>query len=298
MFKMKNYLSFWLLLMTVLVSSRVYAQCMIDDESCVPVDEWQFSVAIGVGVISNPLHQGKNIPLVIIPSVSFYSDHWFFDKNTLGYSFYQSPDLIISAISQPNREKAFFSRWHPSNIFVDSFYQGISDFVPEQPIAGDIATDKKVAVDISEVSKRKWALDAGGQLNWFIDNNTQVEAKLLHDVNSIYHGFNGQLWLSRNFRYGHQLQFNATVGVNWLSAELVDYYYGIDWQDNLPSTINHQGKSSLNPYIKLKARYHLNPKWSIVASVYQEYIASNIQHSPLVQDKTIDTLFVGAHYAF
>ncbi len=125
-----------------------------------------------------------------------------------------------------------------------------------------------------------------------------MEAKLLHDLNNVYQGFNGQLLLSRNFLQYEQWHFNTTIGINWLSAEQVDYYYGIDWQDNLPSTVNHQGKSSFNPYFKLKARYQLSAKWSLVGSVYRELIASNIRHSPLVKEKTIDTVFIGANYAF
>lgn len=295
--EMKNYLSVLLLLFSALFLIPVQAQCSADDENCVPVNEWQFSIALGAGVISNPLHEGKNIPLVIIPSVSFYGERWFFDKNTLGYSFYPSANLIVSAISQPNRENAFFSRWHPSNIFVDSFSQGLSDFVPDKALEGE-HTNTKVTVNISDVSKRKWALDGGIQLNWFLNNNTQVEAKLLHDLNNVYQGFNGQLLLSRNYAQHQQWHFNTTIGINWLSAAQVDYYYGIDWQDNLPSTVNHQGKSSFNPYFKLKARYQLNTQWSLVASVYRELIASNIRHSPLVKDKTIDTVFIGANYAF
>lgn len=299
MYEMKNYLFVLLMLFGALFLMPVQAQCSADDENCVPVNEWQFSIALGAGMISNPLHEGKNIPLVIIPSVSFYGEHWFFDKNTLGYSFYPSDNFIVSAISQPNRENAFFSRWHPSNIFVDSFIQGISDFVPEQPNEADkVSPVEKVAINISEVKKRRWALDGGIQINWFINNSTQVEAKLLHDLNNVYQGFNGQLWLSRNFVYQEQWQVNATIGINWLSAAQVDYYYGIDWQDNLASTINHQGKSSFNPYLKFKARYQLSAKWSVVGSVYREFIASNIQRSPLVKDKTIDTVFIGASYAF
>ena len=98
-------------LLATLFLTEVKAQCSVTNENCVSIDEWQFSLALGVGVISNPLHEGKNVPLVIIPSFSFYGNNWFFDKNTLGYSFYQSSSLVISGISQPNRENTFFMKF-------------------------------------------------------------------------------------------------------------------------------------------------------------------------------------------
>lgn len=275
-------------------SAQLFAECQTPSDECVAVDKWQFSLSIGAGVITNPLFDGKNIPLVIIPSVSYYGEQWFFDKNTLGFSFSQSDNLVVSSILQPNRENAFFSRWHSNNIFVDNFiHQGL-EFAP------DYSADQytKVQVNVKDVKERKWALDAGMQINWFFGERTQIEGKLLHDVNNVYNGFNGQLFINHVWAHNNKQQSSLSLGVNWLSAKQVDYYYGIDWQDNLPSSLNYQGKSSINPFIKFKTQYRLTKQWSIAASIYREFIASGVYNSPLVEDKTIDTVFLGAVYAF
>ncbi|MGJ8691704.1 MAG: MipA/OmpV family protein [Thalassotalea sp.] len=284
----------WCLLFA-LFTSAACAQCLEKNTECVSVNEWEVSLALGYGELSNPLHGGDNISLILLPSISYYGENIFFEKTTLGYAFYQDETFAISGILQPNRENAFFSRWHVNNIFTNSFVSESAEFIGDER-----EQDHKtpVSINVADVEKRKWALDGGFQLNWFIDPAMQFQAKILHDVNAVYNGWNGQLSLNRAFRINQNLSFNAGLGVFWLSAEQSHYYYGIDWQDNLPSSVYYQGKSSINSYVKLKANYQLSTDWAITASVYREFIDDNIEQSPLVQESTIESFYLGVVYAF
>ena len=40
-----------------------------------------FSINAGVGVITNPVRGGDNVPLVVIPQIAFYAEDWFFDNS-------------------------------------------------------------------------------------------------------------------------------------------------------------------------------------------------------------------------
>ena len=80
----------YLIFLLFIISPSVYAQCSPADNDCVPVGEWKFSIALGAGVITNPLNEGDNIPLVIVPNFSYYGEQVFIDNNALGFTFYES----------------------------------------------------------------------------------------------------------------------------------------------------------------------------------------------------------------
>lgn len=271
------------------------AACDDVNDECIAVGEWDISLGLGYGEIANPLYGGDDITLVLLPSIRYYGEKLFFERTTLGYSFIENDTFALSAITQPNRENAFFSRWHANNIFVDSLRFESGNFT-DQPET--ILVNQPINIDVSKVQKRRWALDAGIQLNWFLADNMQAQVKILHDVNHVYSGFNAQ------FAFSHQLVINpktrlaSSFGAYWLSANLTDYYYGIDWQDNLPSSVYHQGKSAFNPYLSVKMTYQFNANWQLTGRIYYERLDNNIQQSPLIDDDNVSSYYVALVYVF
>ncbi|MCI2285787.1 MipA/OmpV family protein [Colwellia sp. MSW7] len=150
-------------LFLLLLCSQAYAtDCQKESEHCAEIGKWNFSVSLGAGMVSNPLHGGNNIPLVVIPTISYYGENIFFENNTLGYSFFENDHFIISAIGKLNYEKSYFSRRHPENILVDS---STSNTVISTPDTDDQNTNapneiiREPVVNVNEVSDRDWAID-------------------------------------------------------------------------------------------------------------------------------------------
>ncbi|NQY88417.1 MAG: MipA/OmpV family protein [Colwellia sp.] len=293
---LKNLPLKYLPLLFVFFSQLTFAQCIATNEQCAPVDEWEFSLAIGAGVLTNPMHGGSNIPLVLIPKISYYGEKIFFENNALGYSVYETNEFSLSAVSLINRENGFFNRWHPSNVFVPVNTGVLNESSP----GFDEAMKQDPAIDVSEVANRKWALDAGIQANWFISANNHLKIKVLHDVNNAYNGFNGRLEFSHRFTgFGMaNTQWKITTGVNWLSKQQVDHYYGIGEKDTNKPKYYYQGKSAVNPFIKIHSNYRLNNDWRLTFTARIEFLAPAISNSPLVKDKTIETIFLGVVYDY
>ena len=291
----------YLLLLFIFVSQFTFAQCTEANEQCAPIDEWEFSLAVGVGVITSPLHGGSDIPLVLIPEISYYGEKLFLENNALGYSFYDAETFSLSAIGLLNRENSFFNRWHPNNVFVPLNSTGISESSPVFDESSDInAPQPEVEIELDDVSKRKWAVDAGFQANFFLSKNNHLVLRLLHDVNNIYNGFNGKVEYNHWFNVNAipQFQWGLTAGVNWLSQQQVDYYYGIGKDDTENPNYFYQGESALNPYIKIRSNYYLNDNWRITFTARSELLAKGISNSPLVKDNMIKTIFLGVVYDY
>ena len=77
-------------------------------------------------------------------------------------------------------------------------------------------------------------------------------------------------------------------GATWKSAQLVDYYYGVDRY--------HEPDAALSPFIKLGYSRALAERWSLSAFVHVEYLGSSIDDSPIVTDSTVTSAFVGVVY--
>lgn len=287
---MKYLLSIFFIICQYSISTYSFAQCEAESALCAPVGEWKLSVGVGAGVYTNPLYDSKNIPLIVVPSISYYGERVFFQNNTLGYTFIESEQLTLSVISKANVEKAFFTRWHPQNIFIPNLS---NDFVESGPSFG---ASTKISPD--KVKKRKWALDAGLQLNWFISDSMNAELQIMHDVNSVYSGLNANLEASKTLSVTTESFLELTVGLQWNSANLVDYYYGIDESETIYNSNLFEGKSSLNPYISIGYAYKLSPAWTFKSYFKRKRLDDNTYLSPLVEDRYIDLMFVGFFYEF
>jgi len=290
------------ILLLLLFSQLSFADCQQESDRCAAVGNWNFSLSIGAGVVTNPLHGGDNIPLIIIPSISYYGEKIFFENNTLGYTFIDTDHISISAIGQLNHENSYFSRWHPQNIFIESSTSnsvGVAN--PDVSDGNNIGeTDKNTEVNIHDVSDRDWAIDAGIQLNWFIDQTTDAQLKIFHDINNVYNGFHGQLELSRilSIKALPSTLMSFSLGANINSKNLVDYYYGISTKRDPKLNKNYQGKQSTNPYLRFVLKYQVSKNWRVRFHVKRIFLASGTANSPLIKDKHMSTIFAGVAYDF
>ncbi|WP_286233417.1 MipA/OmpV family protein [Thalassotalea sediminis] len=276
----------YLAFLICLFSFSSVADCQPNRESCVPVSQWQFSLAIGGGVHTNPLNGGDNIPLVIVPSLSYYGESVFFDNGVLGYAIIENEHVAISAITQFNQEKAYFTRWHPKNIFVTS------------AISNTFYGATKEAIDIDQVDKRDWALDAGAQLNWFIAEHTDVVAKLLWDVTGVYQGYNAYISVNHQIKLPLNSFASFGLGAQVNSADLVNYYYGIKQRDAFFTQVTFKGKTSINPIFRVKLTKVLSEQWRLSFYWKRKLLDANTANSPLINTKQVDTVFLGMEYEF
>ncbi len=289
-------------LLCLLFSQYSQADCEQESDHCAVVGEWNFAVSVGAGVYTNPLNGGDNTPLILIPEISYYGDKVFFENNTLGYTLFNGEHLVVSTIVQLNHEKAYFTRWHPQNVFLENSAPSNIEGKDELDSTGDnVDKDELVSeVTIDDVSSKRWAIDSGIQLNWFIDQSTDIEVQILHDINNVYNGFNGQLQLNRMLKFKQlpNTRMSYSFGTNINSKNLVDYFYGVSPEIAQNKAQEYQGKISINPYFRLALVHQISTDWSAKFNVKRVFLDSNTTDSPLVKDNHINTIFAGVTYDF
>ncbi|MEL0603374.1 MipA/OmpV family protein [Pseudoalteromonas undina] len=262
-------------------SEQKYAQQHIT------VKQWHVSLSAGVGVITNPLHGGKNVPLPLIPRIAFYGERWFFDNGRLGYTLKENQQHHFNIVSELNAESRFFINWHPNNLFVLPTSTGGAAFAQAQ----NKPQPKKIHVD--NIDKRHLALDAGGSYH-YVQQNHVLSIQLLHDISNVYNGIRGAVQWQYHSRIG-RLKLKPTLGVNYKSAELNNYYYGLKAHETSLGKIDVG--SSWQPYAKIDASWPLSEANSLRFHVaYYDYSA--MDSSPLFERNYSMTAFIGFDHTF
>jgi len=255
-------------------------------EQSISINQWHLSLSAGVGVITNPLHGGDNIPLVVIPQVAFYAKQWFFDNGRLGYSFLQTSKHHLNLVTELNTESRFFIDWHPKNIFTLQS----SAFSTQQVIEEG---SEARSVNINTLHKRKLALDAGLAYH-YVNEEHVFSVQALHDVTDVYSGVRGALQWQYHTLFG-QLKIKPTLGINYKSSELNNYFYGL--KDGETQFGKIDVGSSWQPYAKIDARWPLSKADSLRFHIaYYDYSA--MDGSPLFERTYSMTAFIGFDRTF
>ncbi|NOU50394.1 MipA/OmpV family protein [Pseudoalteromonas sp. JBTF-M23] len=296
-----------LLAVSFMLTLQANAQsCEPKSTECVAVGQWQFSVAIGAGVMTNPLFGGENIPLVVIPYISYYRDRFFWDNTTLGYTLSNTKHFDISVVIEPNAEQAYFERFHVRNLIAPESYFDASGTKVDSGILPDGTSSEgdlspiTPRISIDDISKRKWTIDGGVLAHWYVNEGSKFTFSWLKDFKGVYKGQHSTLSYSQKVPLPEQLpaKLQLKLGAHWQSRQLVDYYYGLRSSDSKDPRLYYQGKSTVSPFVALAFNYRLSEKWQLKVSAKHKFLGSGISDSPLLKHHNTSSVFVGGLYEF
>jgi outer membrane protein len=251
-------------------------------DDCVAVRHWSFSVALGAGVRTNPLVNGENIPLVIIPHVSYYGERFFLDDLDLGVTLVESAANSLSLIASPGYDRVYFYRTDLQNFFITGYLADGTAMATASPTspATVIAKITPRPRRITYLAGPEWTFKVAG---------ISGQLDVLHDVTGQDHGTEIRAALGIPLIESRGV-LSANVGITWKSSAIVNYYYG---EPGL-----YAGGAALDPFAKLGYTVPLSGRWRFNAFAEYERLGSAIVDSPIVAEHSVATVFIGAIYAF
>lgn len=259
----------------MLFSQPVAAQtpCKTPSADCVVVGEWNIDVGLGLGRRSNPVQGNSDIPLVVVPQISYYGRRFFLENLELGYALYESDAHTLSLIAAPGYDRVFFYRNDLQNILADiplnSTTIGISVAPAEIPVRTRHTT---------YMAGPEWTFNYGSVIG-------QVNA--LREVTGRHGGYEVRAAVAAPIIQSRGSLVLST-GVTWKSGQLVNYYYGVE-------TLYDPG-SALNPFVKLAYTRPLSSRWTVSASVNYELLDNAVADSPIIVEGQVTTVFAGFVY--
>jgi outer membrane protein len=259
-------------------------------QDCLLPNSWQLGIAVGLGVRSNPLVDGDDVPLLLLPDIAWYGDAAYFDNGELGYQWIDSETQAFETFIHLDEERSFFTFWSPSNIFLP--FNGTALATPD---AGP-APQPPTQISVDDVASRKWALNAG--FRWHYKQKTgEWQLSMEKDISDVHKGEKLHLSYQHNWQWQEWRMALKTTAI-WKSEKLVDYYYGISARDNVSAQFFYNGEAGWQPKLSLHLQRPLNSSWLWLLNASYQKLHTGMTDSPLVREKDIQSVFSGLAYRF
>jgi len=287
---LKVLLSIALLLIQFNVKAeKLSEECEDSQLDCVEENVLHLGLSIGIGLKTNPLFESDNIPLILLPQISYYSGNFFIENLDVGYGIYETSDTSISVIATPSYDSVYFNRWDPGNVFVELSTSGAA-LAPSVEIQPE---DQLTQINPDELSQRDFSYLGG--LEYTTDfEKSQIQFSFLTDLTGTHSG------TEMRFAYGISLSenFTTTLGFTWKDQNLTNYYYGITENEIVDDRATFVADASFNPFVRATYKFNLNDGdgWRISFQYLQ--LDSQINNSPIVADDYVVTFFAGKTFNF
>lgn len=292
-----------LLALSVLTNGQAFAtECdessdsnQLTNEACIESGQWSLGIALGLGAQSNPLVDGDTIPLIALFDVAWYGERAYFDNGELGLRWLSHDKLSFDSFITFDRERRFFDFWDPANIL---FRTSLSPMPPAEdpdiPPITDSQNSDKVSAD--DISTRRWALLLGNRLQ-YTQGLHQVSFTISTDISAIHKGHSAELSYRKVWQ-GDDWQLQFRPRVIWKSDSLIDYYYGIDKNDDVSNSLLYEGKSGFQAGLSVFYSYRLSEHWQIITNASYMRLNSGMVDSPLIEQNHTSSLFIGVGYRY
>ncbi len=273
---------------------------------------WDLGIAAGYGLRTNPLVNSDDIPIYAVLNIAYYYQPFFFDNGDIGLTLHETDKLSVNLIAHVNDERGIFELLNDSRLGVQFFgsESSVSSLSPSPDNENDTQSESDSSLGTTfiedsqnlqnqlaiKIPKRSFAVDAGLEL-LYADDWGDLQLQVLSDISFTHKGF--EVWASYAYPWRHgNWKLVPSIGVNWKNSRLLDYYYGVrDKEANLVRSA-YTAESGFNSFAKLSLSYRINDNWGIVGVAEYETLSRSIRRSPIVNEQSINTFFIGLIYNF
>jgi outer membrane protein len=150
---------------------------------------------------------------------------------------------------------------------------------------------------LAGLGDRDSTLMAGLGLRFEVPGGLNLSLSYEHDVLDNIGGGSATARLSKGFQTGW-FRFAPQLQVNWLSAELTNYDFGVPPESATVTRPEYNTGSSVSYELGFGSFIELTEDWRIVLNVSAEFLPSEIVNSPIVADDHVIKGFAAIIYVF
>jgi outer membrane protein len=218
----------------------------------------------------------SDIPLVVVPQISYYGKRFFLENFDLGVTLFENERHTLNLLASPGYDRVFFYRHDLQNVFVSGAGGTVS-------LAAPLTDVEDFPAEPFPVRRRRTTYLAGPE--WLFNYGPVIgQLDALYEVTGEHDGYEVRAAVAAPIIQTHN-SLVFSVGMTWKSAEIVRYYYGIEGL--------YEPGSSLSPFLKLGFSRPLSARWTFNAFVHYEHLGGAIADSPIIGEDGVTTGFVG-----
>jgi outer membrane protein len=150
---------------------------------------------------------------------------------------------------------------------------------------------------LTGLGDRDSTLMAGLGFRAEIPGGVNLVLRYEHDVLDRIGGGAATARISKGFQAGW-FRFAPQLQVNWLSADLTNYDFGVPTSAATPTRPAYNTGSSVSYEAGFSSFIELTEDWRIILSLSSEFLPSEISTSPIVADDRILKGFAAITYVF
>ncbi len=289
---------------SALLTAASYA-CDSSKADCVEVGTWDISVGIGAGVRTNPVEDGDDIPLVVIPQINYNGEHFFIQNLDIGVIVWENETQQLNLFMTPSYDQVFFDRWNPSNFFTESNTliaaggdkngYGGGSLIPEIDNGTELVSPGFKDVGHREFRNRRTAGLAGIEYQ-LSSGPVDIQFQYLSEFTGLHHGDEARVSIARHWGFGKH-HVIGSLGAVWQSEEVVNYYYGVT-PPEADARGTYTADAAISGIARLDWNYELTERWDLRFLASYRQLPDEIAESPLINDNKVITVFVGGVYHF
>jgi outer membrane protein len=268
---------------------------------CLKDGELSISLALGYGQRSNPLYLSDDRDLIALPDIAWYGEKAYLDNTELGYQWRQQTDFALETFVTLNTTNRYFQDDHISQFVLDGSELSASEIpaleaLPEQlDVRGD--EQSRARLSVADVSDRDFAVDLGVRAHWYPTNTSEWTVAVMQDISNVYQGARATMQYRHSWQW-QKWKLVTAASLQWQSANLLDYYYGIDTQDTENPDLFYQANSGWQTTLSASITRTITGKWAGLIHISYSDLPESMTDSPLVTEKYTTTTFAGVTYRF
>lgn len=271
----QKYLIFIILLALTSLSKEVSA-CGTD---CVIENTWAIGVGVGLGEYSNPLYDGKDRNVAVLPSFYYYGENFYIENTEIAYVLEEDESWVISLKGKFNNDGLYFNESDFGGFIVSGF---------QSP--GNFGEPEPDSVSVGEVD-RDYSYLAGFSSKYLLNDHISFSFAAYHDITNVHNGYSisaGSQYTWTNKRWRFQVGF----GIEFSDSDLNNYYFGLREEDGTSFAKFKIGSNS-NISASTSFAYRLNENFSLIGRYNYQKLGSSMTISPLVEDNHTTMFFIG-----
>lgn len=156
------------------------------------------------------------------------------------------------------------------------------------------AGSRKVTTD--QVAHRKMAGLAGFEYSYTFAY-ASLHFQALSDFTGVHDGHELRAAVILPWQVGEQ-KWAITIGGNYKSREILDYYYGVSARDTDIQDLHFVPASGVERMVRLDWQLPLSDRWSLRAMMQYSQLPDSVEASPLVSERGVGSAFFGGVYHF
>jgi MipA family protein len=203
----------------------------------------------------------------LVPLYLYEGDRFFLHANRVGIK-------LLNEADSKNGQRF--------DVFVEQRFEGFpTDKLPSL-LNGMATRDSGIDLGLAYRMRQNWGT---------------VRAELVKDVGSASGGSEARLGYSYEWRSG-SWSLRPDLSVSWRDAKLNNYYYGVRANEAIAGRAAYTPGSGLQSQLGLYGSYDVSQRWRLLAGVSATVLGSSVRKSPIVQQRVLPSVYVGAAYDF